>query len=157
LDDRREDADGIAGLFDASGGVGAFEQTSQTRGTAGADGHGDAVTADGSSINPRAVVFYGEIVEEEARFKIVGAVEKEVEAREEFWGVLRGEIGDDAFDGNSGINGAKLLLGGDCLGQGLQGVGFVKERLALKIRRFDKITVEDTETTDASASQQRGS
>jgi len=66
------------------------------------------------------------IVEEETRFEIVGAVEKEVKTSEEFLGVLRGEVGDDAFDGNGGINGAKFLLGGHSLGQGLASVGLVE-------------------------------
>ena len=126
MDDRREDADGVAGFFDASGSVRDFKQTGQTRGTAGADGQGDAVAGNGCGINPRVIVFNRVVVEEETRFEVVGAIEKEVEAGEEFVGVLRGEVGDDTFDGNGGINGAKLLLGGDCFGQRLARVGFVE-------------------------------
>ena len=126
MDDRREDADGVAGFFDASGSVRDFEQTGQTRGTAGADGQGDAVAGNGCGINPGTIVFNRVVVEQETRFEIVGAVEKKVEAGEKLLGVLRGEIGDDAFDGDGGIDGAKLLLGGDCFGQGLASVGFIE-------------------------------
>ncbi len=126
MDDRREDADRVTGFLDASGSVRGFEQTGQTRGAAGADGQGETVAANGCGINPGAIVLNRVVVEEETRFEIVGAVEKEVETGEKLLGILRDEVGDDAFNGNGGINGAKFLLGGDCFGQGLAGVGFVE-------------------------------
>ncbi len=126
MDDWSEDTDSVASFFDAGRSAGAFKQASEASGTARTDRHGNAVAANGCGINPGAIVVNREIVEEETRLEIVGAIEKEVEAREEFLGVLRGEVGDDAFDGNRGINGAKFLLGGDCFGQGLASVGFVE-------------------------------
>ena len=50
MDDRREDADGVAGFLDAGGSVRDFEQAGQTRGAAGADSQGDAVAGNGCGI-----------------------------------------------------------------------------------------------------------
>jgi len=64
------------------------EQAGEAGGQARADGHGDAVTADGGGVNPREIVFYGEIVEEETGFEIVGTVKEEIETGEKFCGVF---------------------------------------------------------------------
>lgn len=83
LDYRSEDADGVAGLFDTGRHMLAgLKQTGETGGDARADGHGDAVTAYGGGINPRAIVFDGKVIHEESGFEIVGTVENEVKACE---------------------------------------------------------------------------
>jgi hypothetical protein len=156
LDDRGEDADGVAGFFDASGGVGAFEQAGEASGEARADGHGDTVAADCGGVNPRDIIFDGEIVEEEASFEIVGAVEEEIEAGEKFFGVLRSQVGDEAVGGYGGVDGAKFLLGGDGFGKGVAGIRFVEKGLALKVGRLDKVAVDDAETADTGASEESG-
>jgi len=156
LDDRGEDADGIASFLDARGSVCAFEKAGEAGGEARADRHGDAITADGGGVNPRDVFFNGEIVDEEAGFEIVGAVEKQIEAGEKFFGILRSEIGDEAFDGNGGVDGAKFLLSGNRFRKRIACVGFVEQRLALKVGRLDEIAVKNAETANAGAGEQSG-
>jgi len=96
----------------------------------------------------------GKIVDEKTRLEIVGAIENEIEAGEQVRGVARTEVGDDAFHGNTGIDGAEPAFGGNGFGEGGEGVGFVKEGLALKIRGLDKIAIDNTQLSDAGAHQE---
>jgi len=123
---------------------------------AGSNGEGNAVSGDGGGVNPGTTRGDSKIVHEQARFKIVGAVEDQVEAGEQFGSVARGEVGDEAFDGNRGIDGAQLAFGGRRFRKSGLRIGFVEEGLALEIGRLDKIAVENSDATDASANQQRG-
>ena len=52
------------------------------------------------------------------------------------------EIGDDAFDKDAGIHGAKMPLGGDGFRQSIAGVVSSNSSLALQIRRLDEIAVD---------------
>jgi len=45
------------------------------------------------------------------------------------------------------------LLCGNGFGERVARVGFVEERLALKVGRLDEVAVEDAETADAGASE----
>lgn len=93
IDDRAEDADGVAGFFHARE-VRRAEETSEASGVAGEDRHGEAVSGDGCGVDPWSVGLDGEIVDEEAGFEIVGAVENDVEALQQFGSVLGIEVGD---------------------------------------------------------------
>ena len=73
-DDRAKHADSVAGFFEASTG-GGIEKTSEAGRFAGQNGHGEAVTGDGGSVDPGSVGFDGEVVDEEAGLEVVGAVE----------------------------------------------------------------------------------
>src|SRR5207244_7449312 len=66
------------------------------------------------------------------------------------------ELGDDTCSGDSGIDGAQLLLRGNRFGQGFLGIRFVKKRLALQVGGLDEIAVNDSQLTDASADQKIG-
>jgi len=70
---------------------------------------------------------------------------------------LRSKVGEDALDGDGGIDGAKLLAGSHGFGKGVASVGLVEKGLALKVGGFDKVAVEDAETADAGAREQRDS
>lgn len=125
IDGRAEDADGVAGFFH-TGEVRRAEETGEAGGFAGEDRHGEAVGGDGCGVNPWSVGLDGEIVDEEAGFEIVGPVENDVEPLQQFHGVLGIEVGDYSLDGNGGIDGLELALGGDGFGESVAGVGFIK-------------------------------
>src|SRR5450755_65378 len=74
IDDRAEDADGVAGFLHTGEGVGRAEETSEASGVAGKNGHGEAVSGDGCGVDPRAGGLYGEIVDQKAGLEVVGAV-----------------------------------------------------------------------------------
>jgi len=80
-----------------------------------------------------------------------------MDTAEKLLGVSRIEVGDDPFNGDAGIDRAKLAFRGDCFWQGLRGVGFIEKRLALEIRGLDEIAVDDTEIADSRAHQKIGS
>lgn len=157
LYDWAEDADCVAGFFHACGRAISFEQTGKASGEVRADGHGDAIAANGSGIDPRTIVLYGKIVDEKASFEIIRAIENQIVAGKKVGGVFGSEVGDDAFERNRGVYGAKLLFGGDGFGERFARVEFIEERLALKIGRFDEITIENAKATDSSAGEKSGS
>ena len=55
-----------------------------------------------------------------------------------------------------GIHGAKAAFCSDGFGQGIAGVGFFEERLALEIGEFDEIAVNDAEAAKSRANEQAG-
>ena len=89
IDDGAEDANGVAGFFDALAACRGFEQASETSSQAGADGHGYAITGDGGGVNPGATRMDGKIIDEETSLEIVGAIEDEIEAREQLRSIGR--------------------------------------------------------------------
>jgi len=154
---RVENSDGVTGFIGAgrdwrmraaiNGGAICIraEQTCEAGSRARANGHRDAITADDSSVYPRDAEFYGGIIQEKARLEIIGTVEEDVMSGEQFFGVARSEVGDDAFDAHAAVDGAQAALGGNGFGEPFAGVRFFKERLALKIRSFDEIAVNDAQ------------
>ncbi len=153
IDDWPEDTDGVAGLFETLGGGAGFEKTGEARSGAGTNGHGQPVTGDGGGVDPRESGVHREVVDQEARLEIVGAIEEQMDSREEGFGVARAEIGDDAFDGNGGIDRPQFAFGGDGLGKGTESVGFVEERLPLQVRRLHEIPIDDSEIADAGTNE----
>jgi len=135
-------------------GVSGFEKTGKAGRKAGTDGHGQAVTGDTSRVNPGQAGLHRKVIEQEAGLEIVGAIEKEVTAGKKFHGILRTKIGDDALHLDARIDGEQLAFGGDGFGERFAGVGFVKERLPLKIGVLDEVAVNDFDRTDAGANQQ---
>jgi hypothetical protein len=156
IDDRAEDADGVAGFFDARK-VRRVKETSEAGGVPGENGHGEAVGGDGCGVNPRAGGLDGEIVDQEAGFEVVGAVKNNVETVQQIGDVLRIEIGDQAFDGNGGIDGFELALGGDGFGEGVAGVIFIEQGLALEIGRLDEVAVHNSDAAYTGTDEQAGS
>ena len=154
MNGRPEDAHGVASFFQAGGAL-TFEQTGEASRDARANGHGDAVAANSGGVNPGTVGFDGEIVEEEAGFEIVGAIEEKIEAGEKSFGVLGRKVGDDAFDENRGVDGVKFLLRRDGFGERIASIGFVEKGLALKVGSLYEIAVEDAETADTRAGKKR--
>src|SRR5215469_14695921 len=87
IDDGAKNTDGVTGLFE-TGSVRGFEEAGKTRRLAGTDGHCDAVTGHGRGVDPRRAGFDREIVDEQAGFEIVRAVEDQRKLAEEFGDVL---------------------------------------------------------------------
>jgi len=154
IDNRPEDADGVAGFLQARR-LG-FHQTSETGCGAGENGHGETVAGYRGGINPGLAVLDGEIVDKEASFEIVGAVKDKIGRGEQLGSVAGAEVGNDAFEQDGGIDGAKLALGGDGFGESGEGVGFVEKGLALEIGRFDEITIDYAKLSDSGADQEVG-
>ena len=151
--DGAENTDGVAGFL-KSHVRGGFEKTGKAGSLAREDGHGNAVAGHRRGINPGCASFDGKIVDEEARLKVVRAVQDERKIREQLRGVSRGQVGHNALDLDVGIDGAELPFGGDRFRQCVSGIGFVKESLSLQIGGLDKVTVQDSEAADSCADEQ---
>jgi hypothetical protein len=130
------------------------EETSEARGRAGTDSHRDAVTADDGGVDPGDAELYSGIIEKKARFKIVGPVEKDVMGSKQFFRVAGCEIGDNPFDTHAAVDGAQPALGGDGFGERFTSIGFIEKGLALEVRGFDEIAVNDAERSDPRADQE---
>src|SRR5207249_6979389 len=100
---------------------------------------------------------HGDIVDQEASFEIVGAIEEQIDSIEKRLGVARAEIGDDTFDGHRRIDGAKLAFGGDSLGKDVESVGLVEQGLALQVRGLNEIAIDDFDVANAGANEKIGS
>ena len=98
---------------------------------------------------------HAEIVDEIARLKVVGAVEHERRAGEQFRDIVCGEVGDDAADFYARVGLAQAGFGGDGLGKALGGVALGEERLALKVTLLHEVAVNDDERADAGARDER--
>ena len=77
-------------------------------------------------------------------------------AGEKLLDVAGRKVGDVRLDRDLAIEGGNLAGGGNGLGQGLGGVGFIEQRLALEIAGLDVIAVDDADGADAGAGQQSG-
>ena len=97
------------------------------------DGHGCGVGADGGGVDPGFGLLDAVVVEEVAGFEVVGGVEDEVGGGEEGVDVGGDEVGDVGVDGDGGVEEGDLAAGGFGLGEGLEGVVFVEEDLALEV------------------------
>jgi hypothetical protein len=66
------------------------------------------------------------------------------------------EIGDVGVNEDFRVEGGDFAAGGFGFGQGLAGVGLIKEDLALQVALFDEVAVNDGEAADAGAGEQGG-
>ena len=94
------------------------------------------------------------IVQQETRLEVVRAIENQRKSAQQFLGIFRADVRDDALDRYSGINGAQAAFGGDGFRQGFLRVGFLEQCLPLQVGRLDKIAVHDAQLADARAHQQ---
>ena len=122
----------------------------------GEDVHGGGVGADGGGVDPGFGLLDGVVVDEVAGFEVVGGVEDEVGWGEEFVDVGGDEVGDVGVDGDGGVEEGDLAAGGFGFGEGVAGVGFVEEDLALEVGGFDEVAVDEGEGADAGAGEERG-
>lgn len=96
------------------------------------------------------------VVEEVAGLEVVGGVENEVSGGEEFVDVGGDEVGDVRVDGDVGVEEGDLASGGFGLGEGVAGVGFVEEDLALEVGWLDEVAVDEGEGADTGAGEEGG-
>ena len=117
--------------------------------------HGQAVTAHGRSVDPRNAAAHGEIVDQVARFKVIGAVQNEVRAAQQIRHVGGREVRHHAARVNAGINARDMPLGGGGFGKGLGGGGFLEQPLAMQVARLHVIAIDDGEGADPRPGQRR--
>ncbi len=66
------------------------------------------------------------------------------------------QVCDLGVDLDGGVEESDLAMGGFGLGEGVAGVGFVEEDLALEVGGFDEVAVDEGEGADAGAGEERG-
>ena len=75
----------------------------------------------------------------------------------EFFDVGGDEIGYAGVDRDGGVEEGYLAAGCFGFGEGVAGVGLVEEDLALEVGGFDEVAVNEAESADAGAGEERGS
>ena len=168
VDGSGEDAGGVAGFYRTGGGL--WEEAGEAGrgfigdwclgrlsvGTQGEDVHGGGVGAYGCGVDPGLGLLDGVVVDEVAGLEVVGGVEDEVDGGEEFVDVGGDEVGDVGMDGDCGVEEGDLATGCFGFGEGFPGVGLVEENLALEVRGFDEVAVDEGESADAGAGKEGG-
>lgn len=112
--------------------------------------------ADAAGVDPGETEFECEIVEEEAGFEVVGAVEDEIDVLGEAQNIFGGDVGDDGFDADGGVDAGEFIRGGDGLGELGAEVFFVEEDLALEVGDFDEIAIDESDESDSRADERFG-
>jgi hypothetical protein len=120
------------------------------------DVHRGGVGAYGCGVDPGLGLLDGVVVEEIAGFEVVGGVEDEMGWGKEFVDVGGDEVGDAGVDGDGGVEEGDLAAGGFGFGEGVAGVGFVEEDLALEVGGLDEVAVDEGEGADAGAGEEGG-
>jgi len=82
------------------------------------------------------------LIEQEARFEIIGAVEDDVAAGGEREDIARRDIGDDRLDFNRTIDLPQLFGSGHGFRQRGGNVGFVVEHLPLQIVELEEVAID---------------
>ena len=96
----------------------------------------------------------GVVVDEVAGLEVVGGIEDDVRGDEQLVDVRGDEICDVRTDGYGGVEESDLATGRFGLGEGLEGIGFVEEDLALEVGGLDEIAVDEGEGSDSGAREQ---
>ena len=120
----------------------------------GEDGHGGGVGGDGGGVDPRDALLDGEVIYQIAGFEVVGGVEDEMGGAEEVVDVGGDEIGDVGGEGDGGVGGEEFAASGFGFGDGIAGVLFVEEDLALEVGGFDEVAVDEDEMANAGAGRE---
>ncbi len=107
-------------------------------------------------------MFHRNIVEQIARFSAVGSVKDQVDARglarqsREIFHVSRMDIRHDRMNDERRIDLSQTSGGGDGFGHLPMNIGFVEQDLALQIRQFDQIAIDDDDRARAGPRQLLG-
>lgn len=102
------------------------------------------MASDDSGVYPWDVELECCVVDEEPDFEVIGSVEDEVDIFCEGGDVGVVDVGDDWFDGDFAVDLFEFFCGGDCFGEMLLDVVFVKQNLPLEIAEFDEISVDNS-------------
>ena len=84
------------GVVPGGGDVG--HQAGEAGGFAGQDRHRLAFGADAAAVDPRLAVLHREIVEQEPRGEVVGAIDDHVDVARQFADVVMRHVGNDRLD-----------------------------------------------------------
>jgi hypothetical protein len=155
VDDRGDDARGVAG----GGGAGRrrlLEQASQAGRRLRPHRQRRAVRADAGAVHPRHALAHADVVDQEARLEVVGAVQHQVGRTHQFRRVVGGHVGDQARDAHLGVDRAQLRLRGRRLGQPRGEVPLVEEGLSLQVRLLEVVAVRDGQGADTRAGHHLG-
>ena len=134
--------------------VSGLQKAGEARRESRTDRHRQSIAGHPGCVNPGPPGLHGKIIDQEARFKIVGAIEDKVATGKKFRGILGPKIGHNTLHLDAGIDRAQLLFGGHGFGQGIAGVGLVEQHLALEIGGFDEVPVNDLDGAHSRANQQ---
>jgi len=97
-----------------------------------------------------------EVVEQESRLKVVGAVEDQVKTLEEFGDISRGEVLNNTLDFDLRIQLSKLAFRCHRLWQCLAGIIFVEKCLPVEVGWLDKVAIDDTKSSYSGPRKQLG-
>ncbi len=158
--DGGEDACGFAGGLGTRRRRGAKE-ASQTWGFAGDEHGGHGFGADCPGVDVGDGVHHREVIDEEAGLEVVCAVEEDVgfaqlAMEDDALGVVAAKVGDDGFDLDLGIDFDEAVAGSLGFGALVLRVGIGEEGLAVEVRVFDEIAVDEGDLADACAGEQVG-
>ena len=155
IDDRAKNANGVASFFHSER-ERSIHEAGEAGSVAGSNGHSQTITGHGRGINPGSGRIDREIVDQEASFEIISAIEDQRKVRKKFSRILGVKVSDDSFHLDIRIDGAEPALRCGGFGKRVARVGLFEEGLALQVGGLDKIAVDDAEMTDASTDKQIG-
>ncbi len=158
--DRGEDARGFAGWLGPWRGRG-IQKATQAWGFSGDEHRGHALGPDGARIDIGDRVHHREVVDEQAGFKVVCAVEEDVGFTEsaienDTLGVVTAKVGDDGVDLDLGIDFGQAVAGSLGFGTLVLRIGIGEEGLAVEVGSFDEIAVDEGDFADTCAGEEIG-
>ena len=127
------------------------EQASKARGRARNHRHHQAVAADCRGIDPGFGMLGARIIYDKAGFKIVEAIQYEIDIGEVVFDVPGIHIIDFGFDLNGGIDTTKFRFGRSGLWKTALDIGLIEQGLALQIGKLDEISIHYSQETNAGA------
>jgi hypothetical protein len=98
----------------------------------------------------------GCVIQQKPSLEVIGAVENQWKPGEQFPSIPGSDIGDDPLHAHVGVDGSEAPFGGDGLRQGFARIRFLKERLALQVRQFHEIPVDNPQPSDTRSNKEIG-
>jgi hypothetical protein len=154
--DGRDHARGVAGGAGARGRP-LLEQAAQARRDLRTDEQRQAVGAHAGPVDPGNARAHADVVEQEPRLEVVGAVQDEVGAGEQGVRVVGDEVGHDPAHLDVRVQRAQVCFRRRRLGHSERDVRLVEERLALQVRLLDEVAVHHGQGGHARAHHHLGS
>ncbi len=114
---------------------------------------GHACGADGRAIDIRDPSFHGQVVGQVTRFEIVEPVDHDIDAVREALDVRVVDVIDDRGHPDVGVGPGDTSLRGLRFRQSIGDVLLIEQHLALQVRQFHDVAIDDHEMTDAGARQ----
>ena len=96
-------------------------------------------------------MFYASIIEQVPDLKVIRSIKDEIAARNERFDIGVVDVGDDGFDGDTGIDLPNTRSGRHGLWQALYSIGFFEKGLSLKVCKLYEIAINDPQVADTGA------